>query len=219
MHNFIVALATQAHPQKPQGCPFAYINIADGCVHCRSLPCFHGKSQMNYLVAKENTSTLLYFSSYMTFFFFFSLVPPSFISLLLFLPLTTLFQTPFPNHSISDLFSMLLFYSSHGQLGKVILVQIILLFPRYPSGQRSATVQAPSSCPTQLGSSMDTCPCNPAVFHISVARKLLQHSTHHQGLQPNLATGCCLKARPWSHFGCQSLTLCPSQVLASIATP
>lgn len=71
MHNFIAALATQAHPQKPQGCPFAYINIADGCVHCRSLPCFHGKSQMNYLVAKENTSTFLYFSSYMTLFFLF----------------------------------------------------------------------------------------------------------------------------------------------------
>lgn len=75
MHNFIVALATQAHPQKPQGCPFAYINIADGCVHCRSLPCFHGKSQMNYLAAKENTSTFLYFSSYMTFFFSFSWCP------------------------------------------------------------------------------------------------------------------------------------------------
>lgn len=119
-------------------------------------------SWINYLAAKENTSTSLYFSSYMTFFpsvfFFFFLVPSSFICLLSFLPFTTLFQTPLPSPSIYCLFFLLLLHSSHGQLGKVILGQIILLLPSYPSGQRSATGQAPPSCLAQLGSGVDVLP-------------------------------------------------------------
>lgn len=63
-----MALATRAASQKSEGCTFAYINIPEVQVHYRFHPCFHGKSQINYLAAKENTSTFLYSSSYMTFF-------------------------------------------------------------------------------------------------------------------------------------------------------
>lgn len=118
IHNFITALSTQATPQKPKGCTFVYTNVLNRWVHWRSLPCFLYKLQINYLSAKENTSTSYIALHILHFFlsgfglFRFPLVPPSFSSLQLFLPLTTLFQTPFPRRSIYYLFFLLFFHTS-----------------------------------------------------------------------------------------------------------
>ena len=197
MHNLIVALATQAPPQKPQGCTFAYTNIPDALAHCRSLPCFHGKSQINYLAAKENTSTSLHFSSYMTYFsvssFFFLFLGASIFHF--FTPITST-HNPISN-SISQPFNLLslFFFSSTPAMGNLKESFLDKSFSYCSATYQDKGLQqarlhllAPLTWVAVWVSALATLQCLIFRWPESCCSTA---ATTNQDLQPNLATGCC----------------------------